>query len=264
MVQKNLKQKLSDWYKDLNGKDYALILTDDADSLLTCEYLQSKFPGLEVGGFFNFSELYINVERAKGKKWVYVDSDITCGRCFGNHRAPIDNPLALNPNIIAPQAYNQKYIGSTLLWVMALYDEDLGALNEQELIKLLCIDSAYLGYYNKGGAFKHINQKWFSALGYPELSDLLEAHQKEDFEQYITQNNLKGKINIKNGYLYSALNVPYNHKFELLSQYKKEFVTLEQLKKIEKSTIFNVVETYNGKFVIQKRASVTPLAKLLT
>lgn len=264
MIQQNLEEKLSKWYKDLNGQDYALILTDDADSLLTCQFLQANFPGLQVGGFFNFDELYINPERAKGKKWVYVDADITRGRCFGNHKAPISNPLALNPNIVAPQAYNQKYIGSTLLWVMALYNEDLSALSEQELIKILCVDSAYLGYYNKNGAFKHINKKWFNALGYPELGDFLEAHQKEDFEKYITQNNLKAKINIKDGYLYSALNVPYSHKFELLAQYKREFLNAEQLKKIEKSTIFNVVETYKDRFVIQKRASVTPLAKILT
>lgn len=263
MVQKNLEEKLSKWYKNLNGQDYTLILTDDADSLLTCQYLQAKFPGLQVGGFFNFGALYINPERAKGKKWVYVDADITCGHCFGNHKAPISNPLALNPNVIAPQAYNQKYIGSTLLWVMALYDEDLGALSEQELIRLLCIDSAYLGYYNENGAFKHINQKWFSALGYPDLGDFLEAHEKEDFEKYIAQNNLKAKITIKDGYLSSVLNVPYSHKFELLAQYKRAFLNAEQLKKIEKSTIFNVVETYKDRFVIQKRASVTPLAKML-
>lgn len=264
MVQQDLERKLNNWYKDLNGKDYALILTDDADSLLTCQFLQAKFPGLQAGGFFNFGALYINPERAKGKKWVYVDADITRGRCFGNHKAPISNPLALNPNIIAPQAYNQKYIGSTLLFVMALYNADLSALNEQELIRLLCIDSAYLGYYNKNGAFKHINKKWFIALGYPDLGDFLEAHQKSDFEQYITQNNLKAKINIKDGYLQSPLNVPYGYKFELLAQYKKEFVTLEQLKNTEKSMIFNAVETYKDRFVIQKRASVTPLVKILT
>lgn len=264
MIQQNLEEKLSKWYKDLNGQDYALILTDDADSLLTCQFLQAKFPGLQVGGFFNFGALYINLERAKGKKWVFIDADITRGRCFGNHKAPISNPLALNPNVIAPQAYNQKYIGSTLLWVMALYNEDLSALSEQELIKILCVDSAYLGYYNKNGAFKHINKKWFNALGYPELGDFLEAHQKEDFEKYITQNNLKAKITIKDGYLQSVLNVPYDYKFELLSKYEKEFINAEQLKKIEKSTIFNAVQTYNGKFVIRKRTSVTPLAKILT
>lgn len=263
-IQKNLEQKLNNWYKNLNGQDYALILTDDADSLLTCQYLQEKFPGLEVGGFFNFGALYINVERAKGKKLVYVDADLTRTRCFGNHRAPIYNPLAVNPNVIAPQAYNQKYIGSTLLWVMALYNEDLSALNEQELIELLSVDGAYIGYYNKNGAFKHINQKWFSALGYPELSDFLEAHKKSDFEQYISQNNLSAKINIKGGYLESALDVPYNYEFELLAEYKKQFVTLEQLRKTDKSEIFNCVETYSGKFVIRKRANVTPLAKELT
>lgn len=264
MVQQNLEEKLSKWYKDLSGKDYALVLTDDADSLLTCQYLQAKFPGLQVGGFFNFSELYINQERAKGKKWVYVDADLTRGRCFGNHRAPIFNPLAVNPNVIAPQAYNQKYIGSTLLFVMALYNADLGALNEQELIELLCIDSAYLGYYNNNGAFKHINKKWFNALGYLELSTFLEAHKKADFEQYIAKNNLKAKINIKGGYLSSALDVPYGYEFDLLAQYEKEFLTKEQLKTIDKSKVFNAVETYKNKFIIQKRANVTPLAQLLT
>lgn len=264
MVQQNLEQKLNNWYKNLNGQDYALILTDDIDSLSTCQYLQNKFPGLKVGGFFNFDALYINMERAKDKKFVYVDADLTRGRCFGNHRAPIYNPLAVNPNVIAPKAYNQKYIGSTLLWVMALYDEDLSALNEEQLIKLLAVDSAYSGYYNKKGAFKHINKRWFSALGYPELSSFLEAHKRADFEQYIGQNNLSAKINIKGGYLESALNVPYDYRFELLAEYKKQFVTLEQLREMDKSDIFNVVETYSGKFVIRKRANVTSLAKKLT
>lgn len=264
MVQQNLEQKLNNWYKNLNGQYYALVMTDDADSLLTCQYLQEKFPGLKVGGFFNFGALYINVERAKGKKLVYVDADLTRGRCFGNHRAPIYNPLAVNPNLIAPQAYNQKYVGSTLLWVMALYDEDLSAFNEEQLIKLLAVDSAYSGYYNQNGAFKHINQKWFSALGYPELSSFLEAHKKADFEQYISQNNLSAKINIKGGYLSSVLNVPYDYKFELLAEYEKEFVTTTQLSEMDKSEIFNCVETYSDKFVVRKRASVTPLAKELT
>lgn len=264
MVQQNLEQKLNNWYKYLNEQDYTLILTDDIDSLSTCQYLQAKFPGLEVGGFFNFGALYINVERAKDKKFVYVDADLTRGRCFGNHRAPIYNRLAVNPNVIAPQAYNQKYVGSTLLWVMALYNEDLSALNEQELIKLLAVDSAYIGYYNQNGAFKHINRKWFNALGYPELSDFLEAHKKADFEQYIGQNNLSAKINIKGGYLESALDVPYNYEFELLAEYERHFVTLEQLREMDKSDIFNVVETYSGKFVIRKRANVTSLAKVLT
>lgn len=264
MVQQSLERKLSNWYKNLNGQYYALVLTDDIDSLSTCQYLQSKFPNLEVGGFFNFGALYINMERAKGKTWVFVDADITSGRCFGNHRTPIHNPLAVNPNIIAPPTYNQKYIGSTLLWVMALYNEDLSAFNEEQLIKLLAVDSAYIGYYNQNGAFKHINQKWFSVLGYPELSDFLEEHKKSDFEQYISQNNLSAKINIKGGYLSSALNVPYNYRFELLAEYKKQFVTTTQLSEMDKSEIFNCVETYSGKFVIRKRANVTPLAKCLT
>ena len=264
MIQKNLEAKLNEWYKDLNGKDYALVLTDDIDSLSTCQYLQAKFPSLEVGGFFNFGALYINMERAKGKTWVFVDADITRGRCFGNHRTPIHNPLAVNPNIIAPPTYNQKYIGSTLLWVMALYDENLSALNEQALIKLLCIDGAFSGYYNQNGAFKHINQKWFNALGYPALGDFLEGHKKEDFEQCISQNKLTAKIKIKGGHLESALDVPYDYRFELLAEYKKEFLTLEQLKKIDKNKIFNAVETYNGKYVVQKREDRTPLAKKLT
>lgn len=263
-IQKNLEAKLSKWYKDLNGQDYALILTDDADSLLTCQYLQSKFPGLKVGGFFNFDALYINMERAKDKKFVYVDADLTRGRCFGNHRAPIYNPLAVNPNVIAPQAYNQKYIGSTLLWVMALYNEDLSALNEQELIELLSVDGAYIGYYNQNGAFKHINKRWFSALGYPELSDFLEAHKRADFEQYISQNNMSAKINIKGGYLQSTLDVPYDYEFKLLAEYERQFVTTTQLSEMDKSKIFNCVETYSGKFVVRKRANVTSLAKELT
>lgn len=263
-IQQNLEEKLNNWYKDLNGRDYTLILTDDADSLSTCKYLQSKFHGLEIGGFFSFGALYINKERAIGKKWVFVDADITSGRCFGNHKAPIYNPLAVNPNIVAPQAYNQKYIGSTLLWVMALYGEDLSALSEQELIELLSIDSAYSGYYNQNGAFKHINQKWFNALGYPELGNFLEAHKKSDFEEYIAQNDLSAKIEIEDGYLKSALNVPYNYKFDLLAEYEKKFVSTEQLKEMDKSAIFNAVETYNGKCIIQKRANVTPLAQCLT
>lgn len=193
-----------------------------------------------------------------------MDADLTRSRCFGNHRAPIYNRLAVNPNVIAPQAYNQKYVGSTLLWVMALYDEDLSGFSEEQLIGLLAVDSAYIGYYNQNGAFKHINKRWFSALGYPEISSFLEAHKRADFEQYIAKNKLSAKINIKGGYLESVLDVSYNYRFELLAEYKKQFVTLEQLRKTDKSEIFNCVETYSGKFVIRKRANVTSLAKKLT
>ena len=54
-MSRELLDKLPEWCKDLDPKQYYLVLTDDADSLLSAQRLKTKF-GLEIGGFYDFKQ----------------------------------------------------------------------------------------------------------------------------------------------------------------------------------------------------------------
>ncbi len=60
LLDKRLLNLLPDWWKYINKEDYYLVMTDDCDSLFSCQRLNTLF-GLEVGGFYSFEKgLYVN------------------------------------------------------------------------------------------------------------------------------------------------------------------------------------------------------------
>ena len=60
LLSKDLLEHLPEWWKHINSEDYYLVMTDDCDSLFSCERLHTLF-GLEIGGFYSFEKgLYEN------------------------------------------------------------------------------------------------------------------------------------------------------------------------------------------------------------
>lgn len=87
MIDPELMCELPKWWKHINKDDYYLVLSDDADSLLSCKFLKNKF-GLEIGGFYSFEKgLFLNKERTRDgwKVPIYVDLSISRSQfCFDN------------------------------------------------------------------------------------------------------------------------------------------------------------------------------------
>ena len=53
----NIKEKLPQWYKNINPKKDKLMLTGDIDSLLSCCLLKQLFD-IEIKSFYDFKALY--------------------------------------------------------------------------------------------------------------------------------------------------------------------------------------------------------------
>lgn len=176
-----LLNALPDWHQELiaHPERYYLIMTDDADSLMSCRLLSSLTNGaLRVGGFYDFRKgLYLcNYSDNIRKEPVFIDCSVAQDgtKCIDNHFTPIINDAAINPNrlLAAHSRYNQKFPGSTLLLIAALYE--VGPLDDRQIDALLAVDSFFLGFYND--KYKHINLRWLDLLGLAaELLPRLEA-----------------------------------------------------------------------------------------
>ena len=157
-MSRELLDKLPEWCKDFDPKQYYLVLTDDADSLLSCQRLKTKF-GLEIGGFYDFKQgLFVNDE-ITDEGWktpIFVDLSVSEGYAFDNHYSFINNPDKVNPNVYKRPYYNQKYCGSTLMLLCSLYG-GVDRMNEPLRTVLCAVDGFYIGYYNKGGKYKNVN-----------------------------------------------------------------------------------------------------------
>ena len=55
LLHESLLEKLPDWWKNINSEDYYLVMTDDCDSLFSCQRLNTLF-GLQIGGFYSFEK----------------------------------------------------------------------------------------------------------------------------------------------------------------------------------------------------------------
>lgn len=242
------------WYHNLSPDDCYLVLTDDMDSYYSCRILK-KHTGIDIGGFFSFEDgLFLNKEYARNKEPIYVDLSISSGKTFDNHYTFINNPDAVNPNVLK-RPYFKKYNGGTLPLVSSLY-ADLSEYTRYQWMTLLSIDSFYLGYYNKGGAFRDVNIYWFDML---EITDyvvpILESLTADDFAEFIGQEGINEKIRLNNyGELvcHERIELP-SGPFELVQPIEKQFmpkweaVVLYQ-KHRDKILVSN--EIYNGKYVV--------------
>lgn len=255
LISNDLLEKLPDWWLHLNPDEYYLVMTDDCDSLFSCQRLHTLF-GLEIGGFYSFEKgLYTNKETADDwwKTPVYVDLSI--GRdylCFDNHRTFLNNPNRINPNII-PREYKNKYNFSTLTMLIGLYG-GIERMNDT-LLELLCaVDGGFIGYYKNGGMWKDVNIFWLKKLGLEKyLLPVLESRDMEYFQNFSAEYGLHDKIFInEEGYLETPTYKVPEYKFELEQPIKKLFVSKADALKLHSrnENILIAAETYKDKYVL--------------
>lgn len=255
-VKQDLLDRLPEWCKkDLSPENYYLILTDDADSILSCQRLKTLF-GLEIGGFYSFEKgLYINSEISDDgwKTPIFVDLSVSEGLAYDNHFSFIQNPQKANPNVMNRPRYNQKFCGSTLMFLCGLYG-GVQQMNETLRTVLLCVDGFYIGYYKDGGRWKDVNLYWLDKLGLTEyLLPILENHDRQYFKDFIKEYQLEEKVWIDaDGYLHcAALGVP-GIKFELDTEIEKVFTDKRQAMRMYKDgvPIFVSASTYENSYVL--------------
>mgnify|MGYP006875885472 CR=1 FL=1 len=189
--------KMPQWWKD--DKYYDLCLSGDMDSILSCAFL-TKIKKWNINYFYSFYKFY-KTDNAFNKT-IGIDIDITKGKCFSNHVTMIGenddyNNKAININIadkINCSNYFNKYCGSTLLLILSLYKVDITQYTKEAQMILLSVDSTFLGYYSNYKLPKQAHKHYLcDVLGFPELYQLEQKHDVQDF--YDIQN----KYNIKNG-----------------------------------------------------------------
>lgn len=255
-IKQDLLNKFPEWYKDLNKEDYYLVLTDDCDSLFSCKRLNTLF-GLEIGGFYDFrSGLWLNEEKTDSgwKTPIFVDLSVGQDKlCFDNHRTFLKNPNRVNPNNIPKARFNEKYNFGTITLVSALYG-GVDRMNEELRTMLLAVDGGFIGYYNKGGKYSHINLYWLKKLGLTEyLVPILEKHDMKYFQDFSVENGLYDKITITpDGYLDTPTYRVPEYQFELVQPIQKVFASkyevTQRIKRNEK--IIVSAETYENEYVL--------------
>ena len=254
-MKKELLDLMPDWCKDFEPDNYYLVLTDDADSCLSCQRLKTLF-GLEVGGFYDFKKgLFINDKRTDNgwKSPIFVDLSVSEGYAFDNHYSFINNPNKANPNLYKRTYYNQKYCGGTLMFIASLYG-GVDKLSEKLRTALIAVDGFYIGYYNKGGKYRNINLWWLDKLGLTDyLLPILEKHDMQYFRDFILEYQLGEKIWIDDeGYLHChAFGVP-GVKFENQFETEQVFTNRFQAMKMHKNgrPIFVSAATYENDYVL--------------
>lgn len=255
-IKQDLLNKFPEWYKDLNKDDYYLVLTDDCDSLFSCKRLNTLF-GLEIGGFYDFkSGLWLNEEKTDSvwKTPIFVDLSVGQDKlCFDNHRTFLKNSNRVNPNNIPKARFNEKYNFGTITLVSALYG-GVDRMNEELRTMLLAVDGGFIGYYNKGGKYSHINLYWLEKLGLTEyLVPILEKHDMKYFQDFSVEHGLYDKITITpDGYLDTPTYRVPEYQFELVQPIQKVFASkyevTQRIKRNEK--IIVSAETYENEYVL--------------
>ena len=203
-MRQDIKNKLPEWYKDLEGSK--LLLTDDIDSLLSCCILHKLF-GCEVKGYYDFNSIYFSSD-TEINNFVGVDLDTMGGRTFGNHMVWYKNEYSINLNNHINTRYYKKYPFSTVMLICSLYDIDIEKWTDEQLKVLLAIDSAHTGYYADSQHFVDVYTDWLDRLDFRFLEDrVLKNMSKYDFKQIQNKYNLSGTIEMIKGKLYTNINL---------------------------------------------------------
>lgn len=207
------------WYKD-NTK-YDLVLSDDIDGLISTAALKSA-KGWDVEYFYDFKTLYISddILKKENKSATRVWADVSIlkdEKTFDNHINRVNlndytNPNAINPNIlcgITNQNYYKKYLGSTALFVWSIYGLPLPKTELGKMI-LLCIDTAFKGFYAYG-LYKESNRRFLcDVFGMEELFEVLKHHEQSEFYELISKHNLAKKSRINGeGYIEGGLDTAF-------------------------------------------------------
>lgn len=148
---------------------------------------------------YKLDDLFSDTDKDNEK--CYVDVAVMQGKAFDNHvsrpfpRDCLYNKDMVNPNllrVITNNNYFDKYAGSTLLLVWSLYKKPLPRTEKGKML-LLCVDSAYKGFYDDDYAETQ-RSYLVDMLGFSELYKVILAHKPEDFIQLIQEYHLDGKI----------------------------------------------------------------------
>lgn len=201
-MKKELKGKLPNWYKDIDGTD--IILTGDIDSLMGYYLLKRKF-NVEVGGFYDFNRIYrVNDDF---ENCIGIDMDTVSGYTIGNHITHFyKNKDAINLNNYCKiDKYYKKYSLSTAILICSLYDFDLESMTDEQLKILLAIDTGFKGYYTD--FFKPHYLKWLDRLDYKFLEDrILKQYTDDELYQVIVDYRLNKPITVNGeGFLHTDI-----------------------------------------------------------
>ena len=254
-MQKLTRNNLPSWWKEINADEHYLVLSNDADSLLSCNYLQEKFKGLEIGAFFNFELLAENKEITEGRTGIYVDIDTCKGMCFGNHPTIVNNPMAINLNKgIHESNYHEKYAGSVYMMLLSLYEEDLSKYNDEQLRFMLSIDSAQKGFYIP--KFKRHWNNWFiDVMQLKELKHLVRDYSEVAFNKIKLKYYANQEITLDDDFklctdidieginedLGFNVNLPYTEFNHVSMRFENQKTRYDSLKaRIEEGTMSNI------------------------
>lgn len=201
-MKKEIKDKFPEWC-NMKGEKYNLCLSDDIDSLFSCIILNQLF-GYEIKWFYDFNNIYKDVDVDKKFQSIAIDADLINGRCWGNH-VTLENEKAANLNTILninKSNYTKKFAGSTLLTVLSYYNVNLNSLNSTQLEVLISIDTAFKQYFFNKELFK----KYYNdILEYPMFTEILSKHDANYFYNIIKEYNLHESIYIKDGKLHTNI-----------------------------------------------------------
>ena len=217
----NYRKKLLQNNEWIDGSDeYGLILTDDIDSLLSCSILKQK-KNWNVEQILLFKAFNKNFD-AYGEtsnathEAIGVDLALTNGKCFDNHLTKFspsgdkDNPQAINLNRIegiSRYRYKDKYNLSTVLLLWSLYDLPKEELSDELMMLLIAIDGSFDGFYTQE-QYVSIHEHWIrDVLELPEFLECERRHTRADFEAIQKKYNLKEKIKMGKGFLYTDIDI---------------------------------------------------------
>lgn len=202
-------QLLPDWY--IGDEEHDLVLSDDIDSLASCAVL-NMVKGWKVCYFYDFNNIYTKQkDTTKKNRRCWVDIATYKGHAFDNHVSLISdwdtwNTDMINLNLmcqVTNDNYTDKYAGSTLLTIWSVYDLPLPETEEGKML-LLCIDSAYKGFYS--AAFHDIQRHYLvDVMGLDGLYDVIQRHTAEEFEDLILEYGLRQKITYYDGVIKTEL-----------------------------------------------------------
>lgn len=194
-------QLLPDWC--MREEEHDLILSDDIDSLASCAVL-NMVKGWTIRYFYDFNTIYKEDTKRSNNSKCWVDIATYKGRAFDNHVSLLSdwdtwNDDMINLNLmcqVTNENYTDKYAGSTLLTVWSVYDLPLPKTEEGKML-LLCIDSAYKGFYSD--RFHDVQRHYLvDVMGLDGLYSVVQRHTKEEFEDLALQYGLHHKISIYN------------------------------------------------------------------
>ena len=211
-MRKKYLDQLPSWYKE-NG-ECDLVMSDDIDALVSASLLKRE-KGWNVKYFYDFDNFYkSDIDSRHTRVWCDIAILKNGERAFDNHVSRTDgsdlvNKNCINPNLlndVTAMNYKRKYAGSTALLIWSIYRIPLPKTEEGKML-LLCIDSAFKGYYTD--RFKYMCKFYLRDMfGFDELIDVLERHTAEDFYRIIDKYHLTRKIVVSTkGHLYTDLDL---------------------------------------------------------